>query len=69
MQHSIKSYGEMITIGYENGAIELIMNGNFEKRMLVKYHDGHNGRITAACMTRDNNFFLTSADDGLIYVF
>ena len=69
MQHSIKSYGEMITIGYSTGEIELVMNGNFDKRMLVKYHDGRKGSITATCMTRDNNFFLSSADDGLIYVY
>jgi hypothetical protein len=69
MQHSIKSYGEMITIGYTTGEIELVMNGNFEKRMLVKYHDGRKGRITSTCMTRDNNFMLTAAADGLIYVF
>jgi len=69
MQRTVKSYGEMITIGYENGNIELVMNGNFDKRMSVKYHDGHSGQITAACMTRDSNFFLSSANDGLIYVF
>jgi len=59
----------MITIGYHTGAIELVMNGNFDKRMLVKYHDGRTGSITAAAMTRDNNFFISSADDGLMYVF
>lgn len=69
MQHSIKSYGEMITIGYTTGEIELVMNGNFDKRMLVKYHDGRKGRITSTTMTRDNNFMLTAAADGLIYVF
>jgi len=69
MSHSIKSYGEMITIGYQTGGIELVMNGNFEKRMLVKYHDGGNGSITATCMTRDNNFFLSSAADGLLFVY
>lgn len=69
MARTVKSYGEMITIGYENGNIELIFNNNFEKRMSVKYHDGHSGQITAACMTRDGNFFLSSANDGLIYAF
>jgi len=43
MEHSVKSYGEMITIGYDDGNIELIMNDNFDKCMAVKYHDGHNG--------------------------
>lgn len=69
MQRSVKTWGEMITIGYEDGNIELVMNSNFDKRMSVKYHDGHSGQITAACVTRDNNFFLSSANDGLIYAF
>ena len=36
MEHSIKSYGEMITIGYENCLIELVLNDNIDKRMQVK---------------------------------
>jgi len=40
MSLSTKTGGDIITIGYDNGLIELIMNFNFEKRMEIKYHDG-----------------------------
>lgn len=43
MSLSTKTGGDIITIGYDNGLIELILNFNFDKRMDIKYHDGHNG--------------------------
>lgn len=45
MEHSVKSYGEMITIGYDDGNIELVMNGNFDKCMSIKYHDGNDKSV------------------------
>jgi hypothetical protein len=60
--------GDMITVGYDNGLIEIIMNKNWEKRLFNKYHDGRNGIITATCLNKDENFFMSSSKDGLIYV-
>lgn len=68
---SLKKYpeGEMMTIGYDNGLIEIVMHQNFERRLWNKYHDGKLGSITAACMNKDDNFFMTASQDGLIYLF
>jgi hypothetical protein len=53
MSLSTKTGGDVITIGYDNGLIELIMNFNFEKRMEIKYHDGHLGKISGAVFNKD----------------
>jgi hypothetical protein len=59
--------GAMLTIGYDNGNVEIIMDFNWDRRMSVKYHCGHTGSITQAVLTNDQSFFLTSATDGLIF--
>jgi len=43
-----KKGAEIITIGYDNGDIQLILGNNWEKRMHVKYHDHHLGEIRSA---------------------
>jgi len=53
MSLSTKTGGDIITIGYDNGLIELVMNFNFEKRMEIKYHDGHQGLISGAVFNKD----------------
>lgn len=53
MSLSAEKGGDIITIGYDNGEIELICNFNFVKRMSIKYHDGHNGQITGAAFNKD----------------
>ena len=58
----------MITIGYENGLIEIVMNYNWDRRIHNKFHDGRHGYITSATMDKDDNFFLSAAKDGLIFV-
>ena len=60
--------GNMITIGYNNGLIEMVMNHQFEKRLFNKFHDGRFGSITSAVLNKDENFFMSSGKDGLIYV-
>lgn len=69
MSLSTKTGGDVITIGYDNGLIELIMNFNFEKRMEIKYHDGHLGKISGAVFNKDQTFFISVAQDGLTNVF
>lgn len=68
MSISSKSDGDIITIGYDQGEIELVVNFNFDKRMSVKYHDGHNGQITGCSFNKDQSFFVTVAKDGLTNV-
>ena len=59
---------DMIVIGYENGLIEIVMDYVWEKRITNKFHDGRHGLITAAILNKDENFFISSAQDGLIFV-
>ena len=60
--------GEILAISYDDGDIELIVDFGFDRRMSVKYHDAHIGQVTAFALNKDENFFLTSGRDGLIYV-
>ena len=53
MSLSTKPGGDVITIGYNNGLIELVMNFNFDKRMEIKYHDGQTGYISGAVFNKD----------------
>jgi len=52
---------EIIVIGYDNGEIQLIINHLYDKRMTLKYHDAHLGKITSAVFNYEENFFLTSS--------
>jgi hypothetical protein len=64
-----KANENILTIGYDDGDVELVIDMNFEKKMSVKYHDAHTGSITASVFSgKQANFFLTSGRDGLIYV-
>jgi hypothetical protein len=58
--HSKKGV-EIIIIGYDNGEIQMIMNHLYEKRMVLKYHDAHLGKITSAVFNYEENFFLSSS--------
>jgi hypothetical protein len=63
-----RSHGDMLTIGYDNGLIEIVMDFKWNQRLGNKFHDGRHGAITSAIMNKDENFFLSSGRDGLIYV-
>jgi len=60
--------GDMTTIGYANGLIEIVMNYDWDRRLTNKFHDGRHGYITSAVMDKDDSYFLSAAKDGLIYV-
>jgi hypothetical protein len=45
------------------------VNFNFDKRMSVKYHDGHSGQITGCAFNSKQDFFVSVAKDGLTNVF
>jgi len=67
MSLNSKKSGDLLALGFDNGAVQLVFDFNFEKRMAVKYHDAHSGEITAAAFNDDDSFFLTAAADGLIF--
>jgi WD40 repeat protein len=60
--------GNILTIGYNDGSIENIINMDFDRRQLTKMHDAHNGSINAAKFSKDENFFFSVASDGLLLV-
>jgi WD40 repeat protein len=68
--HETDKPGEtLLTICYDDGDVELIIDHNWDKRMSVRYHDVHTGQVTSAQFSNKQcNFFLTSGRDGLIYV-
>ena len=46
-----------------------MLDSNFERRLDNKFHDAHEGEITSVIINKDENMFLSSAKDGLIYIF
>jgi hypothetical protein len=64
-----KANEQLLTVSYDDGDVEIIIDQNWDKRMSVKYHDAHTGQITGCAFSgKQANFFLTSGRDGLIYV-
>lgn len=69
MKYNTKKGGDIIVIGYDDGNIELVVDFNFDKRMSMRNHDAHNGAITSALFTNDENFFVSVGTDGLTNVY
>lgn len=44
------------------------MIDNLEKFLVIKMHDGHNGRIRSARLDKDEKMMISTGDDGLIYI-
>lgn len=64
-----KANEQLLTVAYDDGDVELIIDQIWDKRMSIKYHDTHTGQITGTAFSgKQANFFLTSGKDGLIYV-
>lgn len=64
-----KANEQLLTVAYDDGDVEIIIDQNWDKRMSVKYHDTHTGQITGTAFSgKQANFFLTAGRDGLIYV-
>jgi hypothetical protein len=61
--------GEVITISYTDGEVELIMDRKFERRMSIKNHDISIGNISAITFNNDSSFFFTVGTDGLMFVY
>jgi len=68
MSLSKKSNGDVLTIGYDNGEIHVLIDFNFEKRMILKQHDGHTGAISGVCFNSDESLIISTGHDGLVIV-
>jgi hypothetical protein len=68
MQLNKSATGNILTIGYNDGSIENIINMDFDRRQITKMHDAHNGKINSAKFSKDENFFFSVAEDGLLLV-
>lgn len=43
MELNKSSTGNILTIGYNDGSVENVINMDFDRRQLTKMHDAHNG--------------------------
>ena len=55
-------------MGYENGEVQVRHVDNPNKYLSIKMHDGHNGKITATRFDKEEKYFMTSSEDGLMYI-
>ena len=62
-----KKGGDIITIGYEDGQVDLVCERNWKKRMTLKNHDVQIGSITSVSFNHDETFFFTVGKDGLMF--
>lgn len=69
MKASKDAKGEVITITYTDGEVEVVVDRKFERRMSIKNHDVTIGHLTATTFNRDDSFFFTVGQDGLIFVY
>jgi hypothetical protein len=57
-----------MVMGYENGEVQIRHVDNPNKYISIKMHDGHNGKITATRFDKEEKYFMTSSEDGLMYI-
>ena len=65
---SFSNFGDLFIIGFENGDIRICNVERPKNFLSVKQHDGHGGAITAAKLSFDERFLVSSGGDGLIFV-
>jgi len=46
-----KANEQLLTVAYDDGDVEIIIDQNWDKRMSVKYHDTHTGQITGCAFS------------------
>jgi len=62
------NFGEMLIIGFTNGDIRISCIENENKFISIKQHDGHTGAISAAKLSFDERFLISTGHDGLLFV-
>lgn len=51
MMETDKKNENLITVSYDDGDVELIIDMNFDRRMSIKYHDAHLGKVTGTAFS------------------
>ena len=62
------NFGDLLIMGLANGEIRIAHGSNPQKYMAIKEHDGEIGAISAAKLSYDERFIVSTGYDGLIFV-
>ena len=62
------NFGDLLIMGLANGEIRISHGSNPSKYLAIKEHDGEIGCISAAKLSYDERFIVSTGYDGLIFV-
>ena len=65
---SFNNFGDLLIMGLANGEIRIAHGSNPSKYLSIKEHDGEIGAISAAKLSYDERFIVSTGYDGLIFV-
>ena len=65
---SFNNFGDLLNIGLANGEIRISYGQNPTNFLAIKEHDGEVGRISAAKLSYDERFLVSTGYDGLIFI-
>ena len=65
---SFNNFGDLLNIGLANGEIRISHMNNLNSFMAIKEHDGEIGSISAAKLSYDERFLVSTGYDGLIFI-
>jgi hypothetical protein len=56
-------------MGYENGEVHIRWVNAPQKYLAIKMHDAQNGAITSVRFDKNEKYAITTAEDGLMFVY
>ena len=65
---SYNNFGDLLNIGLANGEIRISHASNPPVFLSIKEHDGEIGSISAAKLSYDERFLVSTGYDGLIFI-
>ena len=65
---SFNNFGDLLNMGLANGEIRISHFENLNSFMAIKEHDGEIGSISAAKLSYDERFLVSTGYDGLIFI-
>ena len=65
---SFNNFGDLLHIGLNNGEVRVSYGSNPKSFLAIKEHDGEIGQISAAKLSYDERFLVSTGHDGLIFV-
>jgi len=65
---SYNNFGDLLNIGLANGEIRISHASNPPVYLSIKEHDGEIGSISAAKLSYDERFLVSTGYDGLIFI-